>query len=86
VKTLKDPLKLISILNTLRPMSARLLLFFLLTKDSGKPFQYTLFQMSHDAQVKNPRKAVADILDKGYMSREQLPNDTMYTYTLHLDI
>jgi len=86
-KIIKDPCDLVRVLNTLQPMSARLLLHFILTKPYNSPFNCTLYEMGVEGQVKNPQRALAEILSKGYITRERLKNSRLtYSYTLQVDL
>lgn len=84
-KTLKNPKELVRILNTLKPMAARLLLHFILTEKPKIPFKRTLYQMEHDGQIKNAQRAIAEILEAEYITRKELAFNS-FLYTLHLDL
>lgn len=85
MKTIKDKESLTEVLNSVPGMSSRLLLHFILTQKHGVPFQYTLYQMSHEGGVKNPQRAIADLLEKAYLTRRLIEINT-YEYVLHLDL
>jgi hypothetical protein len=86
-KTIKDPLKLIDVMNSLSHMSGRLLFHFLLTQKPGVPFSCTYYNMGIDAKIQHPQRAIGGILKKGYITREQtVKGNYSYVYTLHLDL
>jgi len=86
-KTIKDTRELTRILNTLQPMAARLLLYFILTQIYESPFTCTLYEMGVKGKVKNPQRSITEILTKGYLSRERISDKrSFYSYKLHVDL
>ena len=84
-KTIKDKEHFTRVLNTVPGMSSRLLLHFVLTYKCKKPFHCTLFEMGHEGGIKNPQRAIADLLKKKYVTRK-LTKKGVYEYILHLDL
>jgi len=84
-KKIKNKKEFLRVINTVPGMSSRLLLHFLLTYKYKEPFRCTLYQMGHEGGVKNAQRAIASLLEKGYVTRE-LVKQNIYEYTLHIDL
>ena len=70
-----NPQKIVSLLKQLKPTSAKLYVYFMLTQKPGKEFQQTYWNISQETGIKHPYITIKDLVEKGLIKKTNQNNN-----------
>jgi len=83
-RLVKDPKKMFNVYNDLNPAAAKILAFMIFTEKPFTPFKLTYWKLSKLTKVKNPYLSVKELIDKGYISKDVMNKECIWTILIDL--